>query len=118
MTQTTADHRAVVLQLTGTKKNASSFWDGVARTKRAQPNSSTAGRGTLIHTVQEGTKRMTDATGRLVIGVQAISKLGFAQHEVPYALAITLELGQLARSQLYAEVAQRVRSRTRTRVST
>ena len=118
MTHTTADHRAVVLQLVGVKKNTSSFWDGVARTSRAQPNATTADRGTLIHTVQEGTKKMVDPNGRLVIGVQAISKVGFELHDVPYALAITLELGQQARSQLYAEVEQQVRGRTRTRVIT
>jgi hypothetical protein len=102
----------------GTKKNASSFWDGVARTRRAQPNATTADRGTLIHTVQEGTKKMIDEQGRLVICVQAISKLGFELQDVPYALAITLELGQQARSQLYAEVEQSIRTRTRTRVGT
>lgn len=118
LTHTTADHRAVVLQLVGTKKNASSFWDGVARTGRAQPNATTADRGTLIHTVQEGTKKMIDEQGRLVICVQAISKLGFELQDVPYALAITLELGQQARSQLYAEVEQSIRTRTRTRVGT
>jgi hypothetical protein len=36
---------------------------------------------------------------------------------VPYALAITLELGQQTRSQLYTEVAQNVRGRTRTRIN-
>lgn len=125
MTHTTADHRAVVLQLVGNKKNASSFWDGVSRTTdRPQPNSSTSDRGTLIHTVQMGTKKMVDATGRLVIGVQAISKLGFGLTDVPYALAITLEVGQQVRSELYTQVAQQVeqqardRTRTRTRVGT
>lgn len=115
MTHTTADHRAVVLQLVGAKKNTSSFWDGVARTLHAQPNASTSGRGTLIHTVQAGTKKMVDDQGRLIIGVQGISKLGFELHEVPYALAITLEIGQQARSQLYTEVEAQVRTRTRAR---
>jgi len=67
--------------------------------------------------VLEGKKLMTDETGRLVIGVQATSKIGFERHDVPYAVAITLELGQQTRSQLYTEVEQRVRGRTRTRVS-
>ena len=115
MTHTTADHRAVVLQLVGAKKNSSSFWDGVARTPRAQPNASTSDRGTLIHTVQAGAKKMIDDKGRLVIGVQCISKLGFELQEVPYALAITLEISQQARSQLYAEVEAHVRTRTRSR---
>lgn len=122
MTLTTADRRAVVLQLTGTKNNTSTFWDGIARAGRAQPNATTANRGTLIHMVQEGKKLMTDANGRLVVGVQANSKVGFELHDVPYSLAITLELSQSVRSQLYAEVQaeiqQRTRGRTRTRITT
>lgn len=59
---------------------------------------------------------MIDDTGRLVIGVQGISKFGFELHEVPYALAITLEIGQGARSQLYAEVEAQVSIRTRARI--
>lgn len=115
MTHKTADHRAVVLQLVGAKKNTSSFWGGVARTPRAQPNASTSERGTLIHTVQAGTKKIIDEKGRLVIGVQGIAKQGFELQQVPYALAITLEIGQQARSQLYAEVEAHVRTRTRAR---
>ena len=115
MTNTSADRRAVVLQLTGALNNTSSFWDGIGRSGKAQPNASTANRGTLIHMVLEGKKLMTDETGRLVIGVQANSKVGFEKHDVPYAVAITLELGQQTRSQLYTEVEQRVRGRTRGR---
>jgi len=118
MTHTSADHRAVVLQLTGALNNSSSFWNGIGRSGRAQPNTSTANRGTLIHMVLEGKKLMTDATGRLIIGVQANSKVGFELHDVPYALAITLELGQQVRSQLYSEVEQRVHVRTRIRANT
>lgn len=115
-THTTADHRAVVLQLSGAD-NTSTIWDGVGRAGRAQPNASTANRGTLIHMVQEGKKMMTDPQGRLVIGVQAMAKVGFELDDVPYAIAITLELGQQARSQLYTEVRERVRGgRARTRV--
>lgn len=122
MTHTTADRRAVVLQLTGTEKNTSSVWDGIARAGCAQPNATTANRGTLVHMVLEGKKLMTDASGRIVVGVQAISKVGFELHNVPYSLAITLELGQAVRSQLYAEVQaeiqQRIRSRARSRSAT
>lgn len=118
MTNTSADRRAVVLQLTGSVNNTSSFWDGIGRSGHAQPNASTANRGTLIHMVLQGKKLMTDESGRLVIGVQATSKFGFEAHEVPYAVAITLELGQQIRSQLYTEVEQRVRGRTRTRINT
>jgi len=61
---------------------------------------------------------MLDEHGRIVICVQAISKQGFELHDVPYALAITLELGQQTRSQLYTEVEQLVRGRTRSRIGT
>lgn len=116
MTNTSADRRAVTLQLTGALNNTSSFWEGIGRSGRAQPNASTANRGTLIHMVLEGKKLMTDPNGRLVIGIQATSKVGFEKRDVPYAVAITLELGQQTRSQLYVEVEQRVRGRTRTRI--
>lgn len=117
MTNTSADRRAVTLQLTGALNNTSSFWDGIGRSGRAQPNASTTNRGTLIHMVLEGKKLMTDAAGRLVIGVQATSKFGFDLHDVPYAVAITLELGQQARSKLYTEVEQQVHGRTRARIN-
>ena len=117
MTHTTADHRAVLLQLTGAENNTK-FWDGVGRDKIPQPNASTANKGTLIHMVMEGKKLMTDSRGRLVIGVQASAKVGFELQNVPYALAITLELGQQTRSQLYTEVEQQVRSRARARSGT
>lgn len=119
MTHTTADRRAVTLQLTGSMNNTKSIWDGIGRDGRAQPNITTANRGTLIHMTQHGKKLMTDGNGRMVIGVQANSKVGFEQHDVPYALAITLEVGVAVRSQLYAEVRaeieQRVRGRARAR---
>jgi hypothetical protein len=117
MINTTVDRRAVVLQLTGAKKNTTSFWDGVARAGIPQPNASTASHGTLTHMVLQSNKLMTDESGRLVIGVQAVAKNTFELHDVPYALAITLELGQQTRSQLYTEVAQNVRGRTRTRIN-
>lgn len=119
-THTTADHRAVVLQLSGAD-NSSSFWSGVARSGHVQPNISTAARGTLIHVVHDGKKLMDDAKGKIVIGVQAMAKSGFETHDVPYAVAITLEIGQQQRTKLYAQVSQQVKQqveavRTRTRL--
>ncbi|WP_423596544.1 S8 family serine peptidase [Roseateles sp. MS654] len=111
-THTTTDHRAVVLQLSG-EDNAPSFWAGVDRSGNPQPNITTANRGTVIHIVQDGKKKM--ANGRIVICVQASAKEGFEQEEVPYALAVTLELAQQQRSTLYTEVEQQVRARARAR---
>jgi hypothetical protein len=116
-THTTADHRAVVLQLSGAD-NSSSFWDGIDKKNYPQPNGTTANRGTVIHAIQDGRKLVRDPKGRIVVGVQATSKLGFEQDDVPYAIAITLELGQQTRSQLYTEVEQRIRGpRVRTRIN-
>ncbi len=112
-THTTTDHRAVVLQLSG-EDNASAFWAGVDRSGKPQPNITTANRGTVIHIVQDGKKKMP-ANGRIVICVQAAAKAGFEEEQVPYALAVTLELAQQQRSTLYAEVEQQVRQRARTR---
>lgn len=113
ITHTTTDQRGVVLQLSG-EDNDSSFWSGVERSGRPQPNITTANRGTVIHIVQDGKKKMP-ASGRIVICVQATAKAGFEEQEVPYALAITLELAQQQRSSLYTEIEQQVRPRTRAR---
>jgi len=119
-THTTADHRAVVLQLSGVN-NSSSFWTGVTRGGRVQPNITTAARGTLVHVIHDGKRLMADANGKIVIGVQAMAKPGFETHDVPYAVAITLEIGQQQRTKLYAQVSQQVKQqveaiRTRTRI--
>lgn len=84
------------------------------RSGKPQPNITTANRGTVIHIVQDGKKKMP-ANGRIVICVQAAAKAGFEEEQVPYALAVTLELAQQQRSTLYAEVEQQVRQRARTR---
>lgn len=123
-THTTVDPRGVVLQLSG-DNNTKSFWPGVKRSgsdkERVQPNMSTAARGTLVHVVHDGKKLMADANGKIVIGVQAMAKPGFETHDVPYAVAITLEIGQQQRTTLYAQVSQQVQQqveaiRTRTRI--
>jgi Subtilase family len=111
---TTSDHRAVTLRLAGAA-NTSKFWEGVKR--NSQPNAATAHRGTLVHMVLEGNNLVEDEEGRIVIGVQAMAKAGFEKLDVPYALAITLEVGQRQRSQLYAEVEEQVRGKARSRVN-
>lgn len=96
------------------KKN---FWDGVERT--LQPNAKTTERGTLMHLVLEGKKKvaaLADPRG-FFVGVQAFaSRTQFQVAEVPYALAITLEMAQSQRSAgLYAEVRDKIQERTKAR---
>jgi len=117
---TSDTYRGVGLRIVS-KKGNHKFWDGVDRT--LQPNGKSAERGTLTHLVLEGKKKVktfVDDDG-FFVGVQAYANRN--QHktaQVPYALAITLEMGQSQRSAtLYAEVRakiqQRVRPRGRTR---
>lgn len=110
------------------------FWDGLGgmkteagRTKFTGPNGDATRRGTLQHLVLEGEKLITSApTGDIFVGVQARADLAaFAQTEVPYALAVTLEMAQPLRQTIFADVAARVRAkrvevpaRVRTRVRT
>lgn len=115
---TSADYRGVALKLvdaTGKKD----FWDGVSRTNVLQPNSSTAEHGTLIHFILDGKKLIKAVSGdRITLHVQAVMRHSSQAHaEVPYALAVTMEMAQALKSELYSQVQQAiVRSRTRARV--
>lgn len=110
------------------------FWDGLGgmkteagRAKFTGPKSDSTRRGTLQHLVLEGKKLIRSApTGDMFVGVQARADLAaFAQEDVPYALAVTLEMGQPVRQDLFTDVEARVRAkrvevpaRIRTRVRT
>ncbi len=113
-TFTTTDHRAVVLKLCD-PNGKSNYWEGVGTNGKEQPPGTRAARGTVIHVQHSGNKLMTNALGKIALCVQAMAKTGFEQEEVPYAIAITIELAQTLRSQLYTEVQQYVRQRTRAR---
>ncbi|MFP4895885.1 S8 family peptidase [Paraburkholderia sp. EG304] len=113
---TTDAYRGVGLKIVNShgKKN---FWGGVERT--LQPNSRSTERGTLTHFVLEGRKKVAaiaDEKG-LFVGVQAYANRSqFHVAEVPYALAITLEMAQSQRSAgLYAEVRNKIQERARVR---
>lgn len=113
---TTDAYRGVGLKIVNSqgKKN---FWGGVGRT--LQPNAKSTERGTLTHLVLEGRKKvaaLADEKG-LFVGVQAYASRGqFHVAEVPYALAITLEVAQSQRSAgLYAEVRDKIQERARAR---
>ncbi|MGQ3046351.1 MAG: S8 family peptidase [Niveispirillum sp.] len=89
------------------------FWDGVGST--LQPHPFAGRRGTLQHLVLEGKKLIRSLEeGAFFVGVQARADLPlFAAAKVPYALAITLELAQPVRDDLFADVEARVRLKQR-----
>jgi hypothetical protein len=85
------------------------FWDGVKAV--LQPTAFAGRRGALQHIVLEGkTKRAFVGDGGFFVGVQARADMAaFAKSPVPYAVAITLELAQPVRQDVFADVAARVR---------
>jgi hypothetical protein len=85
------------------------FWAGVKPI--LQPHPDAGRRGTVQHLILEDKKLINDAgSGTFNIGVQARAVLpAFADTEVPYALAVTLELAQPLRSDVFQDVAARVR---------
>lgn len=86
------------------------FWQGVKQSLQPHPDASR--RGTLQHLVLEGKNLVTSAgSGAFTVGVQCRAQLvGFQATEVPYALAVTLELAQPVRTTLFEDVLARVRS--------
>ena len=92
------------------------FWSGIK--PALQPHATAGRRGTLQHLVLEDTRKLPmTAQGHFVVGVQARAALAaFATTEVPYAVAITLELAQSVREDVFADVAARVRTKVATAV--
>lgn len=91
------------------------FWRGVKNTM--QPHPDDMRRGNVAHLVLEGQNRtdFTDSQG-LFIGVQArATHESFKRHPIPYALAVTLEVGATVREDIYASVRAAIRPRTRVR---
>ncbi len=94
------------------------FWDGLEGLKRDDGAKKVVGpvvtatrRGTLQHIVLEGKKLVrATPTGDIFVGIQARADLSaFANFDVPYALAVTLEMAQPIRQDLNADVLARVR---------
>lgn len=87
------------------------FWDGVGGI--LGPTVFSGRRGTLQHMVLEGKKLMhPGGASDIFLGVQARADLkAFENVEVPYALAVTLELAQPLRQDLFADVEARVRKK-------
>lgn len=100
-----ADYRGVALKVVsdGGKRE---FWkNGVSRV--LQPNAQSTDRGTLCHFVLQGEtlKKAANAKGEILIGVQAMARhQDFKKLDVPYALAVSLEIAQSVNSKLYAQV--------------
>ncbi len=116
-------YRGVLVELVddGGKRR---FWDGLKGQKGVvQPHGMAGRRGTLQHFVLEDKKLMkTAANGGIFVGVQARSDIAeFAQSNVPYAMALTIELAQSVRQDVFADVEARIRQKrivTRERVPT
>lgn len=116
-----ADYRGVALKIVD-QNGKSEFWDGCERGEIMQPNGLTTARGTVMHLQLEGhkLKRLTANNKDLVICVQARAVHDSLLHvSVPYALAISIDLGQSVRANIYQEVKaavrvpQRIRQRER-----
>lgn len=90
------------------------FWKGLKAPKAVlQPTGYASRRGTLQHFVLEHNNLMeTTADGGIFVGVQARSDIvAFKQAPVPYALAMTLELAQPVRQDIFSDVEARVRQK-------
>lgn len=90
------------------------FWKGLKAPKGVlQPTGYASRRGTLQHFVLEHKNLMaTAADGGIFVGVQARSDIAaFKGASVPYALAMTLELAQPIRQDVFSDVEARVRQK-------
>jgi hypothetical protein len=89
------------------------FWKGVKSI--SQPDVYAGRRGTLQHMIFEGTKKvLTVEEGGMFIGVQGYAELKpFERVDIPYALAVTLEMGVPVRQDVYEDVRARVRPKIR-----
>lgn len=98
------NYRAVKLQLTG-GDGSSELWSGVARKDVLQPPAYMAARGTLIHAIHQGSRAIPFAPGStFALGVQSMAAVSsFNQMMVPYALAVTIEVADSIRSDIYSE---------------
>ncbi|MGJ4859391.1 S8 family peptidase [Labrys sp. La1] len=108
------NYRAVALELTG-PNGTSDIWSGVERRQVPQPPHSLAAKGTLIHAIFEGRRAMPFAAGSSIeIGVQR--RPGFSTfNRIPtsYAVAMTIEVADTIRADIYNQVREELRARAR-----
>ncbi|MGX9981552.1 S8 family peptidase [Methylobacterium fujisawaense] len=107
-------YRGVRLQLVD-REGKGQYWGAVDPFLQPHPNFGV--KGTTIHRVFEGARRIGRLPeGGLFVGVQALSlNEAFKDQRVPYALATTIEVAQTLRADIYADVRSRVRPRVRQR---
>lgn len=110
----TTTYRGVTLDLVD-ENGKRKFWDAV--NPKIQPHPDDCRRGTTFHRVYEGTKKIkVIPAGGLFLGVQARGLHDdFAATPIPYALAVSIEVAQTVRADIYADVRSRARVRTRQR---
>jgi len=101
-------YRALALEIVD-QNGRRNFWAGVKSIPQPHPDATR--RGTLQHLVLEGTKLVSSTTtGDFALCIQARATIkAFEPVPVPYALAVTLELGQPVRQDLNVDVATRIR---------
>ena len=113
---TTTAYRGIALDLVDAEGKRG-FWDAVKPS--LQPHPDDCRRGTVIHRIYEGTKKIKAIPSNgLFVGVQArCLHDDFAAVAVPYALAVSIEVGQTVRTDIdiYADVRSRARLRARIR---
>jgi hypothetical protein len=82
-----------------------------------QPTHYAVGRGTVFHQRWEGTKAATFVDeGHLVLNVSCKAAAGDLDAEIPYAVAVTLEVDDKIEVQIHEEVRERLRAQIRTSV--
>lgn len=82
------------------------LWFGIPKQRlaRTQADSRAAGRGTLQHEVWEGGAEISTNAASLAIQVSCRKDAGELEDSVPYALAMTLEVAENLKIDLYAQV--------------
>ncbi len=111
-----SQYRAIGLNIVGVDGNTR-IWEGVNRFG-GQPAASFARRGTLIHAIYEGNRKAIPfgADGDFVINVQATANAaGLSKVDVPYALAVSIEVADTINADIAASIRSRVMPRTRAR---
>lgn len=105
-----AGYRSLGLELVG-ETGKSKLWEGVSRFKH-QPTVDFAKRGTLIHAVYQGSKKAIPfgEDGDFVVNVQAAAPKvsGLTRIEVPYALAVTVQVADTIDADIGVSMRNRV----------
>ncbi len=110
-----ADYRGVALKIVDADGKAD-FWEGCIRKDALQPNGHAIARGTVMHLQMSGkvAKKLKDDNQNLTICVQAraLHEL-LSDHPIPYALAISVEVGQSITANIYNEIKGSIKVPTR-----